>query len=56
MSLTLIRPEKRQNSSDEQLNSGIKAKKSKSFIMAALLQCPVCLEVPRLGAGPILGK
>ena len=55
MSLTLIRPKKRQNSSDEQLNSGIKAKKSKSFIMS-LLECPVCLEVPRIGAGPILSK
>ena len=55
MSLAVIKPKKRQNSSDEQLNSGIKAKKSKSLIMA-LLECPVCLEVPRIGAGPILSK
>ena len=30
-------------------------KKTKSAMMISL-ECPVCLEVPRIGAGPILGN
>ena len=47
-------PKKRQKSSDEPSDCGTKPKKTKAAIMT-LLECPVCFEVPRTGAGPILG-
>ena len=53
MILVAARPEKRPNpviSSSSETNP----KKIKTAFMTSL-ECPVCLEVPRVGAGPIFG-
>ena len=57
MTAMVLIPEKRPNSvivNNSETNDYPNPKRIKLAIMTSL-ECPVCLEVPRIGAGPILG-